>query len=181
MTENKPSGFKEKLMGVPPEQYGDSYGQHVIEIYRTYLEMADRISSRRENANSFFLTLNTVVVGFVGYLVGTVNPASHDPWLSLIGIAGILLSYLWYRIIRSYRGLNSAKFRVVHEIERLLPLRPYDAEWEFVGRGKNPKLYLPFTHVEITIPWIFLFLHVAALMRIVPWWKLIQMIVGTSA
>jgi hypothetical protein len=180
MTENKEGGFKEKLLGVPPEQYGDSYRQHVIEIYRTYLEMADRISARRENANSFFLTLNTAVVGFVGYLVGTDKLASYDSELSLIGIAGVLLSYLWYRIIRSYRGLNSAKFKVVHEIERFLPLRPYDAEWEFVGRGKNPKLYLPFTHVEIAIPWIFLTLHMIALMRVVPWRKVFQMIAGTA-
>ncbi len=171
MAEKKSPGFKDRLAGIPPEQYGDLYRQHVIEIYRAYLEMADRISSRRENANSFFLTLNTAVVGFVGYLVGTDKLSSQDSWLSLIGIAGIALSYLWYRILRSYRGLNSAKFKVVHEIEKLLPVKPYDSEWEFVGRGKNSKLYLPFTHVEIIIPWIFLILHVVALMRFIPWIK----------
>lgn len=166
MVDEKISPFLEQLIGVPREKYGDAYQQHVLEIYRTYLEMADRISTRREKANSFFLTLNTAIVGFVGYLSGTDKLSADDRWLILIGFIGIFLSYLWYRIIRSYRGLNSAKFKVVHEIEKMLPLRPYDAEWESVGRGKNPKLYLPFTHVEVVIPWIFLVIHIIALIRV---------------
>ncbi len=169
MQEDKSSLLAENLLGLSKDQYGDSYSEHVLKIYGTYLEMADRISSRRERANSFFLTLNTAVVGFVGYLAAAAKLLPNDPWLSLIAVAGIILSYLWYRIIRSYRGLNSAKFRVVHEMEKLLPLRPYDAEWEYVGRGKDPSVYLPFTHVEITIPWIFLALHIIVLLKLIPW------------
>lgn len=161
--------FREVLIGTSAEEYGDAYRAHVLEIYRTYLGMADKISERREKANSFFLSLNTAVVGFVGYVIGTGKATDDEQWLALVGFAGVLLSYLWYRIIRSYRGLNTAKFKIVHEIEALLPLKPYDAEWEAVGRGKNPKKYLPFTHVEIAIPWIFLALHVVAILRAIPW------------
>ena len=35
----------------------------------------------------------------------------------LISMAGMTLSYMWYRLIRSYKDLNGAKFKVVHEIE----------------------------------------------------------------
>ena len=167
MTDEEPTILSEYLAGVPSEQYGACHQNHVLEIYRIYLEMADRISARRENANSFFLTLNTAVVGFVGYLVGTDKVSPADPWLLFIAVSGAVLSYLWYRIIRSYKGLNSAKFRVVHEIELLLPLRPYKAEWESVGRGKNPKLYLPFTDVEIFVPWVFLVMHILVALRVV--------------
>ena len=31
----------------------------------------------------------------------------------------------WARGIRSYREINSAKFKVIHAIERRLPLAPY--------------------------------------------------------
>ncbi len=171
MTAEKSEPLPGQLVGIPRDQYGLLYSEHVIDIYRTYLEMADRISSRRETTNSFFLTLNTAVVGFVGYLAGTDKVPPGDPWLSLIAIAGIILSYLWYRIIRSYTGLNSAKFKVVHLMESLLPLRPYDYEWESVGRGENPKLYLPFTHVEVAVPWVFMVLHLIVLVRVVPWSK----------
>ncbi len=50
---------------------------------------------------------------------------------------------------------------VVHTIERHLPVAPYDAEWEAVGRGTDPQIYLPVTRVEARIPWIFTALYVA--------------------
>jgi hypothetical protein len=56
--------------------------------------------------------------------------------------------------------LNSAKFKVIHEFEQYLPMRPYDTEWEYVERGKNKKLYYPFTHIEKKVPYIFLFIYV---------------------
>ena len=140
----------------------------LFEQYKIAVEMADRISARREKTNSYFLTINTALVGLVTYLslsdITCPILLSHLP----IAIAGITLSYLWYRIIRSYRDLNSAKFKIVHRIEKFLPLSPYDAEWEAVGRGKNKKLYLPFTHVEIFVPWVFVMLHLYILMRTIP-------------
>ena len=58
------------------------------------------------------------------------------------------------QFVGGYQDLNSAKFKVIHEIDRQLPVRPYDAEWESVERGENPALYLPFTHVERVVPWL---------------------------
>jgi len=153
------------LIGLSKDEYGGSYRNDILTIYKTYLEMADRISARREKTNSYFLTINTALIGLVTYLSLSVKPCpvlfTHFP----IAIAGITLSYIWYRIIRSYRDLNSAKFKVIHRIEKFLPLAPYDAEWETVGRGKNKKLYLPFTHVEIFVPWIFALLHFYVFLR----------------
>ena len=80
-------------------------------------------------------------------------------WNWIISLAGLVLSYVWYRLIRSYKDMNSGKFKVVHEIEKELPLSPYDAEWEALGRGNDPKLYLPFTRIEIWVPGIFGALH----------------------
>lgn len=147
------------LKGIAPEIYGNSYNDHSLEIYKLYLEMADRISERREKANSFFLTINAALVAVLAKNPFSANPQKVEAIEALTPIAACLLCYLWYRIIRSYRDLNSAKFRVVHEIERQLPLRPYDAEWESVGRGNDSNLYLPFTHIEILVPWLFMALH----------------------
>lgn len=133
----------------------------LLEQYKLCVEMADRISARRMTTNSFFLTINSALVAFVGYAEtggragGTVAPA-------LVGLSGVVLCYLWYRLIRSYRGLNTGKFLVVHEIETLLPLRLYDAEWEAIGRGKDPRRYLPVTHIEEYVPWVFIAIHLGA-------------------
>jgi hypothetical protein len=94
---------------------------------------------------------------------------SNTNYYWLIALAGIAISFMWYRLIRSYRDLNSAKFQVLHQIEKKLPISPFDAEWEAVGRGKNSKLYLPFTNIEVGIPWVFLLLHVVAFIHSFPW------------
>jgi hypothetical protein len=146
-----------------PEKIQD----HLLEQYKIYFESADRISSRRQSANSFFVTINTALIALTGY-VCLGSDAAHGPYW-LVGLSGVILSYMWYRLIRSYRDLNTAKFKVIHEIESHLPISPFDAEWEAVGRGKNRKLYLPFTHIEIYVPWIFLILHIITFIRSFPW------------
>jgi len=44
----------------------DQLRGHLLEQYKLYIEMADRISSRRQSANSFFLSLNTTLVALGG-------------------------------------------------------------------------------------------------------------------
>ncbi|MDP2601826.1 MAG: hypothetical protein Q8S00_04440 [Deltaproteobacteria bacterium] len=138
---------------------------HLLEQYKLYVEMADRISQRRQTANSYFLTVNTALLSFVGYL--TTKDTSDYLWL--LGVVGVVLCYLWYRLVRSYRDLNTAKFNVIHVIEKRLPLSPYDAEWEAMGRGKDSTRYKPVTHIETGVPWVFVVLHVFVFYRMFPW------------
>lgn len=141
------------------EEYGEKYRDHYLEIYKIYLKMADKISERRQSANSFFLTINTAIVGLVSYLqIGQTEKAGSIFYL-VIGVAGMIICYSWYRLILSYKHINSGKFKVLHLIEQNLPLAPYDTEWEMLGRGEDSKKYLPFTHIEIFVPWVFLGLH----------------------
>jgi hypothetical protein len=135
----------------------NSYNTHLLEQYKVYLASAEKISDRRQTANSFFVTLNTVLVSLISYLNPSTSNSSQMYWI--VSLAGIAICFMWYRLVRSYKDLNSAKFKVIHEIEKNLPISPYDAEWEAVGRGENSKLYLPFTHIEILVPWVFLILH----------------------
>ena len=160
-----------ELFKTEENDYGNNYKAHYLEIYKLYVEMADRISNRRQSANSFFLSLNTAVIALVSYLhLGQSAGKSSDlEFYWLVAAAGMSLSYIWYRLIRSYKGLNSGKFKVINRIERHLPLGPYDAEWEALGRGKDPKLYLPFTRVEMVVPWIFFLLHFVVLCTTIPW------------
>ena len=155
--------IEQELLGVPPQAYGASYTSHVLEQYRLYVEMTDRISERRQSANTFLLTVNTVLVAILGLASEVPGRASNLIFLGATGIAGMALSYTWYRLIGSYRQLNSGKFRIVHAMERLLPLRPYDAEWTTLGRGRDPALYRPFTSVETWIPALFFLLYLSLL------------------
>lgn len=130
----------------------EKWYSHLLDQYKLYVEMADRISQRRTTANSYFLSVNSAILAFVGYLT---QKESTD-FLWLLATAGTTLTVLWYSIIVSYRNLNTAKWGVIHEIEKRLPISPYDAEWQAVERGKNSKLYRPISHVEAGVPWVFL-------------------------
>jgi len=153
-----------------------TYLDKILEIYKIYLQMADKISDRRQSANSFFLTINTVIVGFISYISISNTAHNSNLFYILISIAGMVICYYWYRLIRSYKDLNSGKFKVIHKIESNLPISPYDTEWEMLGRGKDKKKYLPFTKVEMRIPWVFFALHFSVFVINIPWNNLVNCI-----
>ncbi len=129
----------------------------IFEIYKLYVEMADRISQRRQTANSFFLSVTTALLGLSGYLHAATEPSHYAP-LGILSFAGLIISYMWHRAIRSYKELNDAKFKVIHEMEKSLPFQPYEKEWRALGFGTDKNVYLPFTGIEKWVPWIFAFI-----------------------
>lgn len=155
--------IRNALLGAEKSTYGGNYQDHLLDQYKKYLEMADKISDRRSTANTFFLTVNTALISAFG-LSSFVGRDISGALLLVGGIAAILLSYSWYRLIRAYRDLGTAKFKVVHEIESMLPIKPFEAEWEAVGCGKDRKLYWPFTHIERFVPWIFILLYLIVIL-----------------
>ena len=150
-----------------------------LELYKLSVEMADRISARRLTANSFFLTINTGIVAFAGYLSLSSEKELAVGQYWIVALAGIILCYMWYRLIRSYAGLNKAKFSVIHEMEKDLPYKVFDAEWVAVGEGNDPKKYLPFTKIEMAVPWVFLAIHAIVLSKAIPWQKFITAVCGS--
>ncbi|MCA9945336.1 MAG: hypothetical protein KC449_17755 [Anaerolineales bacterium] len=141
----------------------EQYREHVFEQYKIFVEMADRVSSRRNLANTFFLTLHTFLISAAGFLYEK-GPTVNNSWLNIFPLIAVLaLCYVWYRLLLSYRQLNSAKFKVIGEYEKILPSSPYwSAEWNAMGKGKNPKLYRPLTDVEQYVPMIFAVLYIGA-------------------
>ncbi len=146
----------------PPNE---KWHSHLLDQYKLYVEMADRVSQRRTNANTYFLSVNSAILAFVGYL--TTNKSPEYMWL--LAIAGCMLTLFWYNIVHSYRKLNTAKWQVVQDIEKRLPISPYDAEWDAVERGINPKLYRPVSHIEAWVPGVFLLLHLIVFFKTFPW------------
>lgn len=152
----------------------------LLDQYKLYVEMADRISARRQNANTFALSVNTALIGLIGYVQAQDSMALKEGFFWAVALAGLILNFAWYRMVRSYRDLNTAKFLVIHQIEKRLVISPFDAEWEAVGRGKDRNLYLPFTHIEIWIPWLFFALHALILVKSIPWIKFLSCFFGAS-
>lgn len=134
--------------------------------YDLFVEMADRLSSRRQSANSFFLTVNTGLLTALGFLMsGRLASETQDSAVVAVGVLvvavlSLLANFLWYRTIVSYRGILRAKFDVINRMETVLPLMPYAAEWvSLSGAGRD---YKPLSNVEQVIPIAFMALAAVA-------------------
>jgi len=152
-------------------EYGDEYDDHVLQQYLLYVQMADKVSERRSQANTFFLTANTAILSALGIVTALFPAKSVAGGLLafLVLLTPLLLCYAWLRIVGSYQHLNGGKFMVIHEIEKRLPLSPYQAEWAALGKGEDSRKYKPLTDVEKWVPVAFMLLYcvmaVAALLR----------------
>jgi hypothetical protein len=160
-----------RLFNAPPEpgepdSATNTYDSALLEQYKLYVEMADRISARRGLTNSFFLTLNTGIVGLVVALKKV--PVGGDAWWLAIPLVAILGEcYAWFYLVRSYRLLNAAKYRVVGALEERLPASPFwRAEWWALGEGRDRTLYWPLSHIEQWIPALFALTYIAGFLAI---------------
>lgn len=150
---------KNDLFSASEGKYGSRYKDHLLEQYKLYIESVNSVSMRRQTANNFFLSINTFLLSIVGFLISKDISGDFGILIYIIAFAGILLCIIWYMLVRSYRQMNKGKFSVVHEIEKKLPLKLYNAEWKALGEGKNKNKYYPFSHIEAIIPWIFSILY----------------------
>lgn len=139
----------------------------ILEQYKIYVEMADRVSARRSLTNTFFLTLNTAIFAGIGALIR--DPHLVSAWFLVFPLLALLIQCAaWYFLVRSYRQLNSAKYTVVGALEERLPSSPYwSAEWKALGEGNDKAKYWPLTHLEQWIPMLFAATYIATFIAVV--------------
>lgn len=126
-----------------------------LEQYKLYVEMADRVSARRAETNKFYISLISALLAFLIFVVSREIIKEYiDIIIIAFSLLGLILNASWFVNIRSYRQLNSGKFKVIHEMENQLPFPCYTKEWEILGHGKDSKQYRKLTKVELFIPFI---------------------------
>lgn len=138
--------------------YGDDDERQqdaILEQYKLYVEMADRVSARRALANTFFLTLNTAALTAIG--VFWEDGLFESRWLAVFPLVVLVTQCLaWLWIVRCYRQLNRGKWAVIGALEKRLPASPWwRGEWVALGRGQDPARYWPLTQVERVVPLLF--------------------------
>jgi hypothetical protein len=132
------------------KKYGNSFNEHLLDQYKIITASADKITDKRHNTNKFYLGINSFLFTVAAYLTSLefgVVPL-------LISGIGFIISIVWNKNIESYKQLNSAKFKVIHELEEHLPARIYQKEDEYLKRN-----YYKLTSVEKWIPFIFSILY----------------------
>jgi hypothetical protein len=147
---------------------GEKYQAAILEQYKIYVEMTDRVSSRRGLTNTFFLTLNTLVFTLFGVLwkdrPGRISTLALVPLL----IAALGQCATWWFMVLSYRQLNRGKFKVIGLLEERLPASPYwSAEWKALKKGKDPWVYLPLTYAEQVVPALFAVIYLLGFLFVI--------------
>lgn len=149
--------------------YGENFQSHLLEQYKMYIEMMDRISERRGKTNAFYLSLLSGLLTLLSFSANVeILGSSQYVFLLLLSSLGLALCVVWWVNINSYKQLNSLKFKVINEMEQELPFPCYHREWEILGQEKKKsRQYRRLTKVEkyipliLAIPYLGLFIYSA--------------------
>ena len=134
----------------------DDKTEIVLAQWQTCVEMANSVSQRRDTMNNIFVTLNLAIVAAISI--------NWDVKSLFILVAGIVVSVIWLLFIRNYKLLNTEKFNVINEIEKKLPVKPFNDEWKRLEKNKK---YQDGTKLEKIHPIMFIVLYLIAIITII--------------
>lgn len=121
--------------------------EHIFKQYEMFVSSADKVSSNRIDTNNFFMSINSGVLTIYSMFFEKMTSVA---WI--VPILGIIISFAWIRMLKSYSMLNSAKFKVINQIENQLPLQPYNDEWRILENNCEYKIL---SKIEKQIPYAF--------------------------
>jgi hypothetical protein len=139
------------------KKYGRMFKEGLLSQYNTFVKTSEDTTTKRLDSNKFYLTLNTLVLGLTSYL----SVLNQKFAMIVASVIGILISLVWIGSISAYRQLNSAKFKVINEMEEYLPASPFKKEDEYLEG------YYKLTKTEKYVPIIFLILYALVLLVLV--------------
>jgi hypothetical protein len=154
------------LFPEPPAGVSAPDRETLLRVYFNSVEMADRVSQRRQSANSFYLSINTAFLSAFYIL----KPDELDVLsATIVAACGVSLCLLWLRNMLSYKDLNSGKFTVICRLEEHIGCAPYTAEWKHLRRGTEKSKHRPFNETERAVPIVFLIVFLFIFLRSIPW------------
>ncbi len=126
--------------------YDFNANQCIIEQYKIYLEMLEGSTKRRMDTNSFFISVNALMVTITSFF-----NQGNIPALVLVCVTGLLFSWIWHVLLCNYNVVNKAKWDVVNEMEAHLQCNPFESEWP---KMQNKK-YASISVLERRLPIVF--------------------------
>ncbi len=113
-------------------------------IYSVYVEAISATEARRQSVSTFS-------IGAISILFGTMGAAnSFDELYFLIPILAI--SALWLAKLNFFAKLAKAKWDVVIDLEKKLPVSPFSDEWMLIKSKRSDFLYIGPSKLERAYP-----------------------------
>lgn len=145
--------------------------ENSLEFYKLMIDSSEQLIQRRQQTNTFFITIIGVLVTIATFLFDS-KTADGNSLFILYGFAavGVLLCISWHNLISNYGKLNKAKFDVILRLEEKLGAMIYSAEWIALGKGLRSKKYRSFTSTEKNVPIYFALLIGALTIALTIWY-----------
>lgn len=128
----------------------------ILQQWQTCVEMANAVSERRDNTNNIFITLNLGIIAAISFI--------WDMKSLVLSVAGIFICIGWFLFLKNYRNLNSAKYQVINEMEKYLPIKAFGMEWE---NARKDRKYLEASKLERFYPIIFIVIYFVTIILII--------------
>jgi hypothetical protein len=150
--------YEKEILSVPKEEYGEKYRDHLLEQYKTYIVSLNHTSNLRHKVNSYFLTLNTLFLAAIGASIYKGVAFLKGDGELAIPFIGIIISFIWWSITFTYKQRSLVKVKIIHKIEKHLPLSLYQNEWDILNKKPGSITY-HFFRTSLLIPWVFALLY----------------------
>jgi hypothetical protein len=166
VSRSSPDGEDSGVAGNSGDHQGAEGRQQYFDLYRLAVDSAERATSARAAANGFFFTIQgvlAIVVGIakpVGFL--GVDKSPNKVGVLFLSAMGLLLSLTWLLLLRSYRALNSKKFKVILAMEEKLAYQIFAEEWKLLKEEPARKWrdrYAEQGTVEQFVPVLFMLMY----------------------
>ena len=134
--------------------------------YEMFVETSEELVRRKQNVNSFYITLNSLIVSIIlaaftfteSFTVMGVAIKYASIIICLSSLVGAIVSLSWHSLLQSYADLNGSKMKIISYIETQLAYNLYHTEWQLVSQKKGNKKYKSFSAKEKFIAKLFLVL-----------------------
>jgi hypothetical protein len=101
----------------------------LLEQYKLAVEMAARMSAKRQDADNFYIGLVSAFGGLYSLLNKSQASLGRSAWQDVLPILAVWC-VVWWLTIQRYRRLNIAKWNVIERLETNLPAAPFTWEKE---------------------------------------------------
>ena len=136
----------------------ETYHRMLMEQYKVYVEMADRVNARRTLAHTFFMTFHVIILSALGLTLSHEHIVHRAGFLLFLLLGLLVMCYAWWCFVQYFRRTMRAKTMVIAELEKRLPSSPsWQAEFKAMGK-ENP--YGQLKRMEVFLPIIFALLYI---------------------
>lgn len=129
------------------------------DYYKILNSSIDEYERRKQTINSFFLTLNSILITGFGFITANFQGGKEYHWgifsLSLIGILSI---FEWKKLIDHLNSHIKIKNELVTTLEEQLPVEIFRSETLLISHAKKKRNKHFFLESKIPLTFLFLYL-----------------------